>query len=433
MPLSMPIYRFLLPALVLFAFWSCQKDEPPVPPGDPAFELTLHNEFSAAEAEYAVFLSDEDGKVRAYRELPGNDTARVAVPDAQPGEVFDCTVLRITDISVPGTGVFDTTVVLTTYTNLPDGADIYLRSPDFVQTTDLFVTLTNFNTLDEIVAPDGLTFAQPQAANNYQGQYRFLHSGRFWLRLRINGENNWRYATFDPVSGPSLSVTLDAAALPVISAPPAAIGLPFFAAWSARIDRVVDAGQQQFLAIGSNIPVPGSPVSIFDRLDVYEPPNPAPGAYRLRLSGTDVTPGSYTYHCDRLFSPLPAALPAPGFDVQPTTVAGPRVVAVKCTGAFDLLSLTREQSGSTNFRWEVLTAPAGNNAIVTYRLPDLPAALGNRFPRLKNYDNFGSQVRVRAEDYDLYNGYPAAVAPRLLQNDPLWQMKAGYTGRERVF
>jgi hypothetical protein len=312
----MPTYRIILFGFLLLFIGSCQKNENPDPPVAPAFEMTVHNEFNLTEAEYAVFLSDEDGVVRAFRQLPGNDTARVSVADAKTGEVFDCTVARITTLTIPGTGVYDTTVVLTTYTNLSNGAEIHLRSPDFVQTTDLLVNLTNFNTLDAIVVPDGLTFAQPQAGNNYQGEYRVLHSGRFWLRLRINGESNWRYATFDPVNSATLTVTLDAAALPAITAAPATITLPFFAAWNGRIDRVIDAGQQQFLSIGGLIPVPGGPIPIFDQLNVIEPPNPSAGAYRLRLSGADVTPGGYTYFCDRVASPLPATLPEPTFDVQ---------------------------------------------------------------------------------------------------------------------
>lgn len=423
----------LLSGIFLLFIGSCKKNEDPGTPEPPAFEITFHNTYQLQEFEHAVFLSDEDGLIRAFRWLPGGDTARVAVPDAKTGAVFDCTVVGITTLSIPGTGIFDTTVVLTTYTNLPDGTDIHLRSPEFVQTTDLYVTLTNFNTLDAIVVPDGLTFAQPQAANNYQGQYRILHSGRFWLRLRINGESDWRYVLFDAENTPSINVTLDAAILPTITSPPSTVGLPFFAPWNFRIDRVIDAGQQKFLAIGDNIPVPGGPAPIFDELGVLEPPDPSTGTYRLRLSGTDVEPGSYTYFCDRLASPLPATIPAPGFDIQPTTVAGPRVVAVKCVGAFDLLSLTREQSGAVNVRWEALVAPAGNNGIVTYRLPDVPEELSDRFPKLKSYDNFGPAVRVRAESYDQFNAFPATIAPRLLQNDPLWQMKAGYVGIERVF
>lgn len=430
----MPIYRAIITGIFFLFIFSCQKNENPDPPEPSPFEMTVHNDFNFAEAEYAVFLSDEEGLVRAFRWLPGNDTARVSVADAQPDEIFDCTVVRVTSINVPGTGVFDTTVVLTTYTHRSNGDDIYLRSPDFVQTTDLQVTLTNFNTLDSIVVPDGLTFDHPRAGNNYEGQYRVLHSGRIWLRLLINGETKWRYAMFDPVSSATLSVTVDAAALPQITAAPAAISLPFFANWNCRIDRVINTGQQQFLAIGGNIAVPGGAAPYFDQLDVYEPTNPSTGTYRLRMSGTDVTPGSYTYICDRLMSPIPAILPEPNFDVQQTTVTGPRVIAVKCIGDFDLLSLTRTQNGTTNFRWEALVAPANSTGgIVTYRLPDVPKDLSGRFPRLKNYEHFGSSVRVRAERYDLYNSYQSVIEKMLLLNDPLWQMKGGYLARERTF
>lgn len=80
--------------------------------------------------------------------MPDSDTAHVSVVDAKDGDVFDCALVGITTLSISGTGIFDTTVVLTTYTNLSDGADIYLRSLDFVQTTDLHVTLTGFSRLD---------------------------------------------------------------------------------------------------------------------------------------------------------------------------------------------------------------------------------------------------------------------------------------------
>ncbi len=47
--------------------------------------------------------------------------------------------------------------------------------------------------------------------------------------------------------------------------------------------------------------------------------------------------------------------------------------------------------------------------------------------------NFGGQVRVRAEGYEQLGAYEEVVARRMLQDDPLWQMKAGYTARERIF
>lgn len=87
---------------------------------------------------------------------------------------------------------------------------------------------------------------------------------------------------YDPVNNNVLTVSLDCSTLPFISAAPASVGLPLFAPWSCRTDRVIDAVQQEFLAIGGNIPIPGGPVPIFDQLDVFEPPNPATGTYRLR-------------------------------------------------------------------------------------------------------------------------------------------------------
>jgi len=65
-------------------------------------------------------------------------------------------------------------------------------------------------------------------------------------------------------------------------------------------------------------------------------------------------------------------------------------------------------------------------------LPDVPAELTKQFPGLGAYQ-FDSAIRVRAEHYDQLNAYPDVALRRMLLDDPLWQMKAGYTARERIF
>ncbi|MBK9335720.1 MAG: hypothetical protein IPM98_03685 [Lewinellaceae bacterium] len=375
------------------------------------------------------FLSDEDGLVRAFRWLPGADTARVSVPDARAGDRFDCTVVRIVPLLAPGSGIRDTTVTMTTYTGLTEGGDIYLREPDFLKTTDLTITFTGVSTLDSIVVPDGLTFALPQADNNFRGEYRVFHTGRFWCRVKVNGEPNWRYLFFDNVTTPTLEITRDASDLSLLADPSATIALPFITTWNYQLDRVMDLSQNQFLALGALIPIPGGPIPVFDALRVFEPPGLPANGYRLRLSGFDAAPGGYGYECDLFFQIPPAALPLPAFDIQPTTLADDRLLGVLNTGPIDLLAFTR--TGTPNLTWEVLAAPS-TTGLVTYRLPDVPAELANLFPNLGMY-NFGGQVRVRAEGYEQLGAYEEVVARRMLQDDPLWQMKAGYTARERIF
>ena len=423
-------HRFL-PALlaVLLGVAACEKQVLPPPSADTAFTVVLHNSFNLAEAQYAAFVSDEDGLVRAFRWLPGTDTARLTVPDAKPGDRFDCTVVKIVPLLAPGTGIRDTTVRLTTYTGLSESADIFLREPSILQETDLTITLTGVVTLDSIVVPDGITFALPQEDNNFRGEYRIFHTGRFWCRLKINGEANWRYAFFDHVGSPTLDIQRDATTLPELVGPSAGVALPFFADWTYQLDRVTNLGQNQFLALGPLVPIPGGVVPVFDAFSVYEPPGLPNNGYRLRLSGFDPVPGGYGYVSDRFFQNLPPAVPLLAFDIAPTTLSDNRLVAAISTGPVDLLAFVR--TGTPNLTWEVLAAPTPNG-LLAYRLPDVPSDLAELFNTLKTY-NFGGAVRVRAEGYDQFDTYEAVIARRMAQDDPLWQMKAGYTARERVF
>lgn len=420
----------LIPAVLLFLA-ACRKNESPDPLAPITYSLTVHNEFGILEARYAVFLSDEDGAVREFRWIPANDTAHLTIPDVNSTDRFDCTVVKITTLDAPGTGVRDTTVDLTTYTNLYSGGHIYLRDPNYLQTTDLYMAFTGMTSIDSIIVPEGLTFARPQPGNNFAGQYRVLHTGRIWCRILIDGETQWRYAYFENVNSATLDTTLDATTLPLVPTPPASISLPLLAEWDYKIDRVVDVAKRQFLPIGDLIHAPGGPIPIFDQMEVFEPAGLPGAGYRLRFSGSDDSPGSYRYECDQFFPTLPQSLPTLPFDITSTTLADNRLVAVQCTGLFDLLALTRRHTGTPHLNWEVLTA-LPNDGLLIYRLPDVPEPLGSLFPPLKSYD-FGGSVQVRAENYDQFQSYPEAVMRRLLQDDPLWQMKAGYLGRERIF
>ena len=432
----MRILPALLPLILLITFFACVK-EPAPPLAEPRFSILVNNEFNILQARMAVFLSDENGSVRAYRELPGSDTAQITVPGSSPGDRYDCTVASIVTIDAPGSGVRDTIVHLTTYTNLPNGETINLRAPFSYQTTDLNVTFTGVTSVDSIIVPDGLTFVRPEASNNFFGQYRVLHTGKLWLRVRVNGEPMWRFIRFDNVSGASLDATVDANLMLPIFAMPKKMTLPFTAAWTYNVDGLVDTAAHQFLAMGDLLHAPGGAVPVFGDVDIYEPVSndvfdPAPKAYngfRVRLNGRDLSPGGYTYTLDRFFADIPATLPLPAFDLQPTFLADNRLVATQCIGQFDALVFSRSHPGTPNITWEVYTAPAAG--IATYRLPDVPEALGNRFAPLKNYD-FGGQVTARAEYYERLSGYEAVIRQRLLNNDPLWQAKGGYLGREEV-
>ncbi len=429
-PILIVQYSLLIfAAAALFLTTSCEKTAIPKPPDGSEFSIVFHNTFNLAEAQYAVFLSDEDGIVRAFQWLPGTDTARVTVPDSKDGERFDCTVVKIVPLLVSGSGVRDTTVTLTTYTGLSESTEIYLREPNFQQQTDLAITFTGVSTLDSIIVPDGLTFALPQPDNGFRGEYRVFHTGRFWCRIKINGEPNWRFVYFDNVNSPTLDITRDATQLPQIAGPTANVALPFFTAWNYHLDLVSDLSQNQFLAIGTLFPVPGGVIPVFDALTVYEPPGLTTAGYRLRLSGFDPATGGYGYRCDRLFQTLPSALPLPNFDIQPTTLSDNRLIGVVSSGPADLLAFTR--TGAPNLSWEVLMAP-GSTGLVTYRLPDIPADLANLFSNLGAY-NFSGNVRVRAEGYDAFTTYQEVIARRMAQDDLLWQMKAGYVARERIF
>ncbi|MBK7936745.1 MAG: hypothetical protein IPJ82_06475 [Lewinellaceae bacterium] len=433
----MPVRYFPYLFLPVLLFFACRKD-PSVdpPPADPLFTLHVNNEYSPIQTRFAIFLSDESGRVKVYSEIPGNDTTLVTVPVSKPGDRFDCTVVNIVTIDAPGSGVRDTIVHLTTYTNLASGETINLRSPYYYQTTDLLVTFTGVTSVDSIIVPDGLTFARPQASNNFSGQYRVLHTGKLWMRVQVNGQPTWRFILFENVDGPTLSVTVDANLMLPLFAMPKNIALPFTAAWEYKVDGVVDTAGFRFLAMGDLLRAPGGAIPVFNDIDVFEPisndifnPGPKPyNGFRVQLNGSDPSPGGNIL--DRFFAGIPATVPQPAFDLQPTVLSDNRLVATQCIGSFDALVFSRTRSGTPHITWDVYLPPSGS--IASYRLPDVPQTLGGQFPSLKIYD-FGGQVRVRAEDYETIMPYDVIVRRRLRNDDLLWQAKAGYLAKEKVF
>lgn len=424
--------RFSLFLLLLcFLAASCQKNDGPESPDIALFTINVDNKIQVLQAQYAVFLTDENGQVRAFRWLPGADTARVQVPGSNPTDRFDCTVVKIEPFLAPGTGLRDTTVTLTTYTNLNSGANIHLDDPNFLQGADLFLKFTGVNSLDSIVVPQGLTFVKPQANNNFEGQYRVLHTGRIWCRVRVNGESAWRYAIFENIDGDSHTATLDVSTLPLLPASTTTVSLPLLTDWNYELDRVVNLEQKKFLAIGGNLRIPGGAIPVINQLYVFEPPNLAQNGYRLRISGLDPNPGGYGYVCDKFFQTLPTALQNPNFDILSASVSNQRQVSVQCSGFVDLLAVRRQFNGNPKISWEALVAP-NNSGAANYRLPNLPVELGDVYPALKNYD-FTSGVEVRAESYDALHAYPEVIARMMLGGDPLWQMEAGYFAKIKTF
>lgn len=428
--------------LVLIGALSACNKENPAPPLtlDPFYKVVINNELNELQGRYAVWISDEEGAVRAFRWVPGADTAHVEVPDSKENEIFDCTIARVFPFEMPGSGVRDTTITLTTYTNLANGETVNLRNLAYIQTSDLSFTLKGVNTLDSIIVADGLPISRPQPGNNYFGQYRIEHTGRVWFRVLVNGEMFWRYLYFDNVSGDVNLNEVDVNLMTMNLAHPAKIDLPFTTTWKYKVDGVVDTATLQFVPLGDIRRVPGGAEQVISALNVFEPvanedfmPEPKPySSFRLRMNGTSDAADGYNFFTDDFYQNLPAQLPAPNFDLEPTFLSDNRNVAVRCIGDFDLLSFTRNYAGAPiNITWEVVTKPK-NGTIIVNRLPDVPKELGDSYRPLAQFQ-FGDLVHTRAENYQRLNGYEAVIQKRLQNSDPLWQAKGGYTGREEVY
>lgn len=427
--------------LVAIVFLSCNKAPAPAYPA-PLFEIFVNNEFNELHARFAVFISDQSsGETLAFRYIPNEDSIVLQVPNSRPEDRYDCTVLKITTLTIPGTGIRDTTLFLSTYTNLASGEQINLRNQVYQQGTYLTFKLTGMNSLDSVVVPDAYAVTSPQSSNNFDGNYYCYHSGRCWIRVLVDGDPFWRFARFDNVDGPDLEAnTLDTDIFLSILAPPLKLKFPFVSDWYYKVDGVVDSANLEFFPLSPQLLAPGSFIPIIDAVDIFEPvnnelfdPNRPYTFLRVQTKGAEPSAGGYTYISDHFYSVLPAVLPVPDFDVAPTVLADNRLIAVNCIGDFDLLAFSRSRIiPGMHFKitWEVITKPT--NGIVSYRLPDVPPPLDGLYPSLKSYD-FNVGVKARAESYEQGIPYESIVRQHLGANDVLWQAKAGYLGKERSF
>lgn len=426
--------------LAFSAFFSCVKTIPP--PAGPVFEVFINNEYNELQGRFAVFVSDKStGETRAFSWVAGEDSTHLEVPNSAPSDRFDCTIFKITTLVAPGTGVRDTVLSLTTYTDLESGAQINLRNQVYQQGTSLSFNLTGMNTLDSIVVPDSYAISRPQDNNNYAGEYYCYHSGKSWVRILVNGDPFWRFVRFDNLSGPAVNAsTLDANIFLSILAPPLKLNFPFSAEWDYKVDGLVDTAQLKFFPLSAPLIPPGGFIATIGAVDIFEPvnndvfdPNRPYNGLRVQTRGTEPIVGGYTYISDHFYSNIPATLPIPNFELEPTVLADKRLIAVNCVGDFNLLAFSRSRSGyqvHLNINWEVIKKPA--NGIVDYRLPDVPTALGSLYPPLKNYD-FNAGVKARAEYYEQAISYDKIVRQHLSASDVLWQARAGYLGKERSF
>lgn len=426
-------------ALTLILFSACRKNNDTQDPGQP-YQVTIENHFNLLDGEYAAFISDADGTLLTYRTLPPNDTAQLVLPALASTEKLDLTLVKIVTLEAPGTGVRDTAITLSTYTALSGGQRVHLRDLEFRQATDLYLGFSNLNSLDSIIVPDGLTFVRPRPENLFQGWYRVLHTGDFWLRVRVNGEPMWRYLYFSNINAPTLTVTANVALLPIIFSHPGEVKLPFSAPWKYNVDGIMDTAAHKFLAMGDLIRAPGGITPVLDQLNVIEPvandafePSGRPySGYRLRFDGPGTTTNNYRYIHDGYYPAFPATLPNPAFEVVPPAIplANPRFLAGTVSGTHDALILSRERAGTPSLRWDTYLPPS--SATATYSLPDLPAALANRFPTLRDY-KFTGPVRARAESFSPARSYAEIVNQRLFNSDPLWTAKWRYTAKEKAY
>lgn len=423
-------------ALALLFVFSCNKAKLPDDP-DPVFEVFVKNDFFEIQAKYAIFLSNADGEIQAFRWLPGEDTARVQVPGSNPDERFDCTIVKITTLEAPGSGIKDTTLTLSTYTNLASGQSINLRDQFFHQVTTMKFTLAGFTSLDTISVSDALTLSRPQASNGYYGEYLVNNTGRCWMRVKVNGEPFWRFLTFSNVTEILDANIIDVSQMLMLLAPPLPMELPFLTTWQYKLDGAVDTAKLKFFPLSEHIRAPGGAVPVYNSVQIFEPVNnevfdpnrPYIDLFRLQTWGPAGSSDGYMYLSDNFYPAVPSSLSEPTFNLEPTILANNRAVAVTCQGNFDLLAFSRTRAVTPKIKWEVITKPA--NGIVLYRLPDVPEALGALYPALQAYD-FNNSVQARAENYERLN-YDAAVRHRLLNADPLWQARGGYLGREESF
>lgn len=431
--------RYLFPSfalLIALLFFSCNKDNVTVLPPGESYQIAFQNDYNELQAYIAVFLSDDDGRTLAAQWLPGSKTTELNVPTVPRDRKLDCTVVRMQVVQAPGSSVRDTTIQVDTYTQTSSGSRIQLRSLFYEKSTSLQIQFSGVSSVDSFVTPDGLTFFYPQPSNNFYGQYQIQHTGRLWFRMKINGEKDWRFLVFQNVNDIGLNVpAFPPTVLPFIFGKPKDIQMPFPAGWNWRVDGVVDTAKLEFLAFGPMQPVPGNAIPILTALRVFEPIaneefDPAPKIYKgFRVKAEGEGP-AYNYYIDRFYDQLPTALPQAPFDVISTNLADQRLAAARCIGEFDNLIFTR-RFARENLRLEWRTwhaAPTGQ--VVTYRLPDVPALVAERAPRLLQYA-FSPGVWARAENYAGLNGYDEVIRQQFYNNNALWRPRAEYLAVEK--
>lgn len=424
--------------LLLFAFFACKKEQVIQPPAEKSeFVLDVRNDYNGLQGHFGLFLSDDNGKVVAFRWLKNSDTTHVVVSQVTAGTHYDCTLAKITTRDISGSGVQDTAISLTTYTRLGSGEMIRLRDLNYGRTTSLKIQFSGFNSFDSIQVSNGLTVARPQASNNYTGQYLISHTGTIWLRILINGDPHWRFMEFKRVASDNLEATVDASLLPVSLAHPIHVSFPFVAPWQYQLDGVVNLDSLQFYPLGDRVHAPGGATPVFGDLNVFEPVindvfNPGGKPYknfRIRASGNGTPPDGFFYESDGIYAAIPQALPLPDFDALQSNLSTNRFSAAATIGDINVLSFTRARSGNPSLQWEIFVEPAASGT-TTYRLPDLPKSLADLSYSLSQFD-FPGQPQLRAETYDNFKGYLPVIRQRFLNQDPLWQAKGGYVAKGR--
>jgi hypothetical protein len=432
---------FLFSLAIVLVFTYCKKD-PFVPVIAPkTFELFINNEYNAIESQYAVWLSDQDGLQKAFRWIPGNDTAIVSIPGSLATDRFDCTIAEIVKVDESGSGVTDTIIRLTTYTQIGSGQSINLRIPNKVKVCDLKVKFEGMTSFDSIVVSDAFILSKPQSINNYTAHYRVQHTGDFWFRVLVNGDPHWRFLVVDNITSDLVDLgTINPSVMGLNLAYHDRMNFPFSSIWKYTFEGAVDTALGKYFPLGEPLRAPGGATYFQNFIDVVEPitddvffptlPKPYTD-FRLKAYGSAINSGGYDYAIDQYFDSIPLHLPIPTWDIEPTTATGYRIVAVKCVGDFDVLSFSRSRSTNPSINWEVQTKPQ-NGAIISYRLPDVPEEIGKRYPALGNY-YFDNSVRARAENYSLYSNYEYIQRKKMKNDDAYWQAKGKYLARERAF
>lgn len=425
---SSAIHSFLLVIVLsgLFIITACHKTPPEEP--RPSYTLNFSNDFNLLQARYAAYLTDAEGKVVLFKWLSSSDTSSLVIPFSD-FDHYDCTIFKM--VITPTAIRMDTTVELISYQQVPNQTTIYLRNTEPVVITDLRVQFTGISTLDTIIVPNGLTFIKPQESNSFFGHYNIRHHGDFWLRARFDGDPHWRYMVFNNYQSTDLSVTLDKNILPALTNPNAIIQLPFLAPWQYQIQGELDNNINRLMPIGDLRRAPGGGTPLLDQLEVFRPEILSFTRYRIQMQGSSTLPGGYTYYCDQFFPTIPAALPAPSFQVSATNLSDSRLVGVQCSGDFNNLVITRNNNSIPSITWTALAAP-NKNGITTHRLPDVPGEIITLFPSLKNY-SLGDKVWVRAEKYQSLTGFETVQSNLFLNSDPYWKAKAGMLGVEQIF